>query len=157
MHAVAALSPARRLARRAVLEITDLADEPLLVLRQGFGSREWFDLACQVANVAPRVLLESSAPHTLVALAATDYGIAILPSNAQMPQGLVRAVPLVHRGVSIGSWSYISWDPQRFLAPYAGQFVSEIAAYCRRNYPGRDLIRRAPRLPSPSTDGPPSR
>jgi LysR family cyn operon transcriptional activator len=149
MHLLAGLSSAHRLGRRAVLEITELADEPLLLLRRGFGSREWFDAACQIAHIRPRVLLESSAPHTLVALAATDYGIAILPSNAQVPRGIVRAVPLVHRGASIGSWSHIAWDPQRFLAPYAERFIEELVIYARRNYPGRELIKRAPPIPRP--------
>jgi LysR family transcriptional regulator, cyn operon transcriptional activator len=149
MHVVVALSPTHRLARRAVLEIAELADEPLLLLRHGFGSREWFDIACQVAHIRPRILLESAAPHTLVALAATDYGIAILPSNAHVPRDLVRALPLVHHGASVGRWAHIAWDPQRFQPRYAEQFVAELAAYCRRDYPGRDLIRRAPRLPRP--------
>jgi LysR family cyn operon transcriptional activator len=149
MHALAALSPTHRLARRAKLEIAELADEPLLLLGHDFGSREWFDAACSVAHIRPRVLLESAAPHTLIALAATGYGIAVIPSNAQVPRGTVRTVPLVHRGASVGRWAMIAWDQQRFLAPYAEQFVAEIAAHCRRNYPGRDLIRRAPPLPRP--------
>ena len=132
-----------------MLEIANLEDEPLLLLRRDFGSREWFDAACSVAHVRPRVLLESSAPHTLIALAATGYGIAIVPSNAQVPRGAVRAVPLIHRGSSVGRWAMIAWDPQRFLAPYAEQFVEEIVARCRRDYPGRHLIRRAPLLPRP--------
>ncbi len=121
----------------------------LLLLRRDFGSREWFDAACQTAPLRPRVLLESAAPHTLLALAATDYGIAIVPSNAQVTSGTVRAVPLVHRGASIGRWACVCWDPQRFLAPYAEQFVEEIATHCRRDYPGRDLIRGAPALLRP--------
>jgi DNA-binding transcriptional LysR family regulator len=149
MHLLAVLSRAHRLGRRDVLEITELADEPLLVLRQGFGSRAWFDGACKVAHMQPRVLLESSAPHTLVALAAEDYGIAILPSNAQVPRGVIGAVPLVHRRASIGSWAHIAWDPQRFLAPYAEQFVVELVAHCRRDFPGRELIKRAPLIPRP--------
>jgi LysR family cyn operon transcriptional activator len=149
MHLLAVLSPKRRLGRRAALEIAELADEPLLLLHRDFASRAWFDAACQTAHVRPRVLLESAAPHTLLALAATDYGIAIIPSNAQVPRGTVRAVPLVHRGASIGRWASVCWDPQRFLAPYAEQFVEEIAAHCRRDYPGRDLIRGAPVLPHP--------
>ena len=149
MHLLAALSPAHRLGRRAVLEIEELADEPLLLLRREFGSREWFDAACQVDNIRPHVLLESAAPHTLIALAATGYGIAIIPSNAQAPRGIVRAVPVVHRGASVGRWAHIAWDPQRFLAPYAEQFVEELARYCQRGYPGRNLIRRAPPLPQP--------
>jgi LysR family cyn operon transcriptional activator len=150
MHLLAVLSSTHRLGRRAVLEIAELADEPLLLLRRDFGSREWFDAACQIAHIRPRVLLESAAPHTLVALAATDYGIAIVPSNAQVPSGIVRAVPLVHRGVSVGRWAHIAWDPQRFLAPYAEQFVEELVVYARRNYPGRKLIKRAPPIPRPN-------
>ena len=126
-----------------------MADEPLLLLRRDFGSREWFDAACSVGHIQPRVLLESSAPHTLISLAATGYGLAIIPSNAQVPRGAVRAVPLIHRGVSVGKWAIIAWDSERFVAPYAAQFVEEIVAHCRRDYPGRDLIRRAPPLPRP--------
>jgi len=149
MHLLAVLTPRHRLGRRSVLEVAELANEPLLLLRRDFGSREWFEMACQMAHIRPRVLLESAAPHTLVALVASDYGIAILPSNAQVPRGIVRAVPLVHRGASVGRWANIAWDPRRFLAPYAEQFVSEIVAYCRHCYPGRDLIRRTPPLPRP--------
>ena len=149
MHVLAALSPGHPLGRRATLEVADLADAPLLLLRREFGSRDWFEAACHMADIRPRVLLESGAPHTLVALAATGYGIAILPSNARVPPGLVRAVPLVHRGASVGRWAHIAWDPHRFLAPYAEQFVSALVAHCRRDYPGRDLVRRAPALPRP--------
>ncbi|HKA41210.1 MAG TPA: LysR family transcriptional regulator [Burkholderiales bacterium] len=148
MHLLAALPPAHRFGRRAVLEVAALADESLLVLRRDFGSREWFDLACRVADIEPPVLLESAAPHTLVALAAAGYGVAILPSNARVSR-VVRTVPLVHRGASIGRWAHIAWDSRRFLAPYGERFVEEIVAYCRRNYPGRDLVRRAPQLPRP--------
>ena len=151
MHVIAALPPTHRLARRGVLEIAELEDEPLLLLHRGFGSREWFDVACEIAHIRPRVLLESAAPHTLVALAATGYAIAILPSNAQIPPDIVRPLPLVHRGASIGRWGHIAWDPQRFMAPYAEHFVTELTAYCRRNFPGRDLIKRAPRLPKPKS------
>jgi len=153
MHVLAVVSPAHRLSRRAVLEIAELAEEPLLLLRRDFGSREWFDAVCEVAHIRPRVLLESAAPHTLVALAATDYGIAIIPSNAQVPRGIVRAMPLVHRGASVGRWAHIVWDPQRFLAPYAEEFVEELVAYARRTCPGRDLIRRAPPIPRPKGSG----
>jgi DNA-binding transcriptional LysR family regulator len=149
MHALAALSPTHPRARQAVLEVADLADEPLLLLRRDFGSREWFDAACSVAHIRPRVLLESAAPHTLIAMAATGYGIAIIPSNAQVPRGAVRAMPLIYRGASVGRWAMIAWDSQRFLAPYGEQFVAEIVAHCRHDYPGRDLIRRAPPLPRP--------
>jgi DNA-binding transcriptional LysR family regulator len=153
MHVLAVVSTAHRLSRRAVLEIAELAEEPLLLLRRDFGSREWFDAACEVAHIRPRVLLESAAPHTLVALAATDYGIAIIPSNVQVPRGIVCAMPLVHRGASVGRWAHIVWDPQRFLAPYAEEFVEELVTYARRTHPGREFIRRAPPIPRPKGSG----
>ena len=149
IHVVAALPSAHRLARRTLLEIAELEDEPLLLPQRGFGSREWFDIACDIAHIRPRVLLESAAPHTLVALAATDYAIAIVPSNARVPRDGIRASPLVHRGASIGRWAHIAWDPQRFLPPYAEHFVAELVAHCRRDFPGRELIKRAPPLPQP--------
>ena len=151
IHLIAAISADHRLGRRATLEIAELAEEPLLLTQRGFGSRAWFDIACQMASIKPRVLLESAAPHTVVALAATNYGIGILPSNALASPACVRVLPLAHRGVPIGKWQCAAWDPRRFLAPYARQFVAEIAAFCRRSYPGRDLTRRAPRLPRPKS------
>jgi hypothetical protein len=51
--------------------------------------------------------------------------------------------------VPIGRWQTVAWDPQRFLAPYAERFIKELAAYARRNYPNRDITRRAPLIPRP--------
>jgi hypothetical protein len=58
-----------------------------------------------------------------------------------------RAVPLIQREESIGRWLTIAWDPGRLLTIYAEQFVEELVAYCKRDYPGREHTRRAPPLP----------
>jgi LysR family cyn operon transcriptional activator len=149
MHLLGVVPKEHRLGRRATLEITELADEPLLVLRREFASRAWFDAACQIARIRPRLLLESAVPHTLVALASKGHGIAILPSNTPVPRRAVRTLLLLHGGASIGRWQVIAWDPQRFLAPYAQQFIDELAASVQRVFPGQNLIRRAPPLPKP--------
>jgi DNA-binding transcriptional LysR family regulator len=145
---LAVLPRKHRLAGRRALDVAELAEEPFLLLHRTFGSREWFESACNVAHIRPRVLLESAAPHTLIALANVGYGIAVVPSTVVLSAG-VRAVPLVQRGTPVGKWFSIAWDPQRVLAAYAEQFVNELVAYCRRDYPGRDFIRRAPPLPRP--------
>lgn len=149
VHVLAIVSPTHRFARKAMLEIAELADESLLLLRRDFASRGWFDAACHVAHIKPRVILESAAPHTLMALARTDHGITIVPSNVYVPPKTVRALPLVSRKESIGRWAVVAWDPQRFLPRYAQQFIDELVIYCRRNYPGREFARRAPSLPPP--------
>ena len=149
IHVSAAVARTHRLARRRVVEIGELADLPLLLLGREFGLRAWFEAACEIAHVRPRMLLESAAPHTLIALAAAGYGIAVVPSDVQSRKD-VRVVPLVHRGASVGRWAVITWNPQRFLAPYAEQFVDELATSVRRTHPGCDLTRRAPPLARPA-------
>jgi DNA-binding transcriptional LysR family regulator len=148
MHVLAVLPQGHRLSRRAVLDVTELVDEPLLRLSPSFASHGWFEAACQVAHIRPRVLLESVAPQTLIALARAGHGVAVVPSPVRIPPGVWAAV-VVHRGMSIGRWAVAAWDPQRFLPPYAVQFVEELVARCRRGYPGHEFSRRAPPLPRP--------
>jgi DNA-binding transcriptional LysR family regulator len=145
---LAVLPAKHRLGRRRVLDVEDLAEEPLLVLQRGFGSRDWLDVACTIAHIRPRVRLESAAPHTLIALAEQRYGVAIVPSTVLAPRPL-RALPLLQRGTALGRWLTVAWDPQRPLAAYAEHFVDELAAYCQRNYPGRDFLRVTPPPPRP--------
>lgn len=148
VHNLAVLSSKHRLSRRGALEISELADEPMLLLQRGFGSRGWFDAACDVAHIKPRVLVESAAPHAITALAAVGYGVGVVPSTAVIPKG-VRALPLVQRKKAIGRWLSIAWDPRRSLAAYAQHFVGELVASCKRTYPGRDFVRRTPPLLRP--------
>jgi DNA-binding transcriptional LysR family regulator len=145
-----AVSPRHRFASVRKLELAELADEALLLLRRDYASRGWFDAACNVAHIKPRVILESAAPHTLLALARNGNDVAIVPSNVLIPSAGVRAFPLMHRSVSIGRWTAVAWDPQRFLAPYAKSFIDELVDYCRRHYPGREFAKRAPPLPKPA-------
>jgi DNA-binding transcriptional LysR family regulator len=147
LYVLAVHSPSHQLGRGATLEVEALADAPLLLTRREFASREWFDAACHVAHLRPRVLLESGAPSGLVALAQAGHGIAIVPSSVRIPRGRLRAVPLVQRGVPIGRWLMVAWDPRRFLAPYAERFVEGLAAYARRAPVNLAYTRRAPPLP----------
>jgi DNA-binding transcriptional LysR family regulator len=150
MHLLAVLPVGHPLGKHALLEVGKLAEEPLLLLDNRFAALGWFEAACHVAHIAPRVLLHSAAPHTVITLARTGYGIAVLPSQMmRVPGEGIRSAPLIHRGASIGKWAMIAWDPQRFLAPYAEQFVNEFVTSVRRDFPGRDLVRRAPALPAP--------
>jgi len=152
IYVTAALSPKHQLARRSLLEIAQLADEPLLLPGREFGLRSWFEAACDVAHIKPRVLMESVAPHTLMALAAEGYGVAVVSSDMR-PQGTLRIVPIVHRGAPVGRWAVVTWNPQRFFAPYVTKFVSELVDFARHGYPGRDITRRAPHLPEPPGPG----
>jgi len=149
VYGMAVLSEKHRLSRRRTLDVAELADEPLLLLHRSFATREWFDAACNVAHVRPRVLLESAAPHAVIPLAAAGYGVAVVPSTALILGNGFHAVPLIQRGAALGRWLTVAWAPQRLLSLYAEQFVEELVAYCRRAYPGREFTQRAPALPRP--------
>jgi DNA-binding transcriptional LysR family regulator len=148
-YVLAVISASHTYARRASIEVSDLANEPLLMLQRSFASRGWFDAACHNADVSPRIILESGAPATLIALAGTGEGVAIVPSNVKIPQAGIKAIPVTYRGMPIGRWIFIAWDRRRFLPPFAQHFVDELVVHARQKYPGRDLIKRVPLLRRP--------
>jgi LysR family cyn operon transcriptional activator len=150
LHIFAVVRKEHRLASHAVVDIAELADEPLLLVPTSFGTRVSFDAACEIAQVVPRVRCECTAAHTLIGLAAVDYGVAVIPSIALALDENLRALPLVLRGASIGHWEAVCWDPRRLLPPYVEAFVNELAAYATNAFPGRKFVRRAPPLPKPA-------
>src|ERR1044072_1983965 len=62
------------LGRGGAIDLVSLAGHPLLLLDSGHSVRRLFDAACRVAGVEPTTLLESRAPHTLLALAEAGHG-----------------------------------------------------------------------------------
>jgi LysR family transcriptional regulator, cyn operon transcriptional activator len=144
IHVLAVLPKKHPLGRYAVIDVTQLSQEPLLLMQREFAVREWFDVACATVQVMPRILMEGTNAFTLIELAAVGYGIAVVSSSSVIRDPALRAAVLVNRGASIGRWQTVSWDPQRLMPPYGQQFIDELVAYCRRSYPGREFFRRAP-------------
>jgi DNA-binding transcriptional LysR family regulator len=149
MHLLAVLPKTHALRHRTTLEVTNLADNPVMV-GSGFASRVWFDAACERAHFKPNVVFESAAPHTLIALVKSGYGIAVLPSSVSMLHEGLCVLPLVQARRALGRWAIAAWDAQRFQPPYAECFVEDLAAHCKRAYPGRHLLRRLPPLAGPA-------
>jgi DNA-binding transcriptional LysR family regulator len=146
---LAVVASSHPLGHKSSVEVADLADVPLLLLQRSFASRGWFDAACHNADVNPPIVLESGAPATLMALAASGDGAAIVPSNVSVPTNGVRAIPVTYRGMPIGRWVLASWDGRRFFPRFAQQFVDQLVAHVRRNYPGHDVVKRVPPLRRP--------
>lgn len=148
---LAVVSLIHRLRQRAIVDIAELRNEPVLLLRQEFGTRDAFDAACRLARIRPRIVLESGDPQSLVALAESGRGVAIVPSTVLFAGRKIHAAPILHAGTSLGIWGSIIWDPRRFMPAYARAFVDEVTAYTRRTYPGRQFDRRAPPVPRPGS------
>jgi DNA-binding transcriptional LysR family regulator len=148
-YALAIVAPSHQLARRTSVDVSELAHEPLLLLHRGFGSRGWFDAACHNADVSPPIVLESGAPHTLIALAASGEGVAIVPSNVSIPRKGVKVMSVTYGGTPIGRWVSVVWDSRRFFPPFAQHFVNDLVAHVHRDYPNRELTKRMPPLRRP--------
>jgi LysR family transcriptional regulator, cyn operon transcriptional activator len=144
---LAVVPAGHRLAAKRIVEISELAREPLLLLRQDFGSRGWFDAACRVVHARPEILVESGAPSTLLALARAGHGVAVIPSTVVFTRGRMRVMPVAHLGAAVGRWLGVCWDPRRYRPRYVERFVEDVTADARRAG-GRDLS-GAPPVPKP--------
>lgn len=126
---LAAVGTAERLGRPGrPIEIRDLCREPVLLLNRRHVSREMFDAACRLAGLTPTVALESASPHTLVSLAASGVGVAVVPSSApRMAAGLtLREIALEGRPIAFEIAAL--WSRDAALPPYGRRFVAALAA-----------------------------
>src|SRR5215510_5331496 len=140
------------------IDIARLASYPLLLLDPGYSIRRLFDAACRLADIEPNILLESRAPHTLLALAEVGQGVAIIPSLQRTDRYNLQIARVTHRRKSIQERVAIQWDRRRPLPPYVITFREALAEYMHTvlpvTYPTKDkksprperrLSRRSPR------------
>jgi LysR family transcriptional regulator, nitrogen assimilation regulatory protein len=127
-EALAVGAASHELGNAGCISIERLACYPLLLL-EGYSIRRLFDAACRLANVEPKILLESRAPHTLLALAEAGQGVAIIPSLQRADRYKVRIVRVTHRRKPIRERVAIQWDRRRPLPPYAVTFCENLAKY----------------------------
>jgi len=128
---LAAYTPALKLGRGGTIDIVLLANHPLLLLDTGYSVRRLFNAACRVADVEPNVLLESRAPHTLLALAEAGQGIAIIPSVLRTNRYSLKVARVTHERRSFRDRYVIQWDKRRPMPSYAQNFCTALAAYMR--------------------------
>src|ERR1700752_1273795 len=119
------------LGQDGMIDIASLASHPLLLLDSGYSVRRLFDAACRVADVEPDILLESRAPHTLLALAEIGLGMAVIPSVLQTKRYRLNIARIAHRRKPLRDRYVIQWDKRRPMPSYAESFCTELAAYMR--------------------------
>lgn len=122
------------LGKAGVITIERLVSYPLL-LPSGYSVRRLFDAACRLAKVHPKIVLESRASHTLLALAETGQGVAIVPSLQRTDRYKVRVARITHSGKPIRERVAIHWDRRRPLPPYAVTFCEHLARYMQTVLP----------------------
>jgi DNA-binding transcriptional LysR family regulator len=123
------------LGRDGMIDIASLASHPLLLLDSGYSVRRLFDAACRVADVEPDILLESRAPHTLLALAEAGQGVAVIPSVLRADRYRLKIARVTHRRKPLRDRYVIQWDKRRPMPGYAENFCATLAAYMREVLP----------------------
>jgi LysR family transcriptional regulator, nitrogen assimilation regulatory protein len=129
---VAAGHPALKLGRRGRVEISRLSTHPLLLLESGYALRRTFDAACRLATFEPNILLESHSAHTLLALAETGRGVAIIPSVVRVDRYKLQFAWVTHRRKMLGGSFAAQWNKRRVLPPYAKGFCEMLGKYMRQ-------------------------
>ncbi|MFD7994166.1 LysR family transcriptional regulator [Streptomyces mexicanus] len=119
-----AVPTGHRLARRGRVRLAEVAGEPFILLKPGYGLRSVTESLCREAGFAPRVAFEGEEVHTLRGLVAAGLGVSLIPSSpdtAATPDFPIRYLEItdVHGARDIG----IAWLTGRALPPASRRFI----------------------------------
>lgn len=113
------------LARRRAVALSDLQDEPLLMLAPQFMvTRHVLDLARRT-GVRLRPRLRDATPDAVLSLARRGWGVGVLPDSVRVPDELA-VVPLARAGASADFDYVIAWLAARTLPAAAGALVDTL-------------------------------
>jgi DNA-binding transcriptional LysR family regulator len=108
-----------RLAGRSLIDLAEIADEPMLSLRKGSDLRTITDGLCEAAGFTPNIVFEGQNNVTLHGLVAANVGVALAPELETPEQDVVALVvraPVCVRPI------YMSWMRGRYLSTAAKAF-----------------------------------
>ena len=132
---LAVCAPSLQLGRGGTIDIAALAPHPLLLLDKGYSVRQLFDATCRIAHLEPNILIESRAPHILLAMAEAGQGVAIIQSMLRTDRHRLNIARVTHQGKPLRDRYVIQWDKRRLLPTYAENVRDELAAYIREVMP----------------------
>jgi DNA-binding transcriptional LysR family regulator len=139
LELLAACHPSFRFERGSMVDIGRVVSYPLLLQDSGFLLRKTFDAVCRLARLTPNILIESRAPHALLALAEAGLGVAIIPSTVRTHRFTLRLVRITYKRKPLRDPQAVVWDKRRVLPGYAKDFCELLAAHMRKLFPIRPL------------------
>jgi DNA-binding transcriptional LysR family regulator len=124
-----AVGPDHRLAQRRRVRLAEVADEPFVVVKAGYGLRGITDALCAQAGFTPQVAFEGEDVETLRGLVAAGLGVSLLPARSNASS----AAPLLavaDRGCArtIG----LAWHRTRYRSPAVRTFADFVEAVAHR-------------------------
>lgn len=120
-------APSHRLASREVIALAELANEPLILLKPGYGMRRITDALCRQAGFTPRIAFEGEDAATVTGLATAGLGVGFIPALAvaERPDARYLRVsePRCERIIAL------AWMEERYLSAAAALFRDFTLAY----------------------------
>ncbi|WP_309063704.1 LysR family transcriptional regulator [Streptomyces sp.] len=119
-----AVPTGHRLAERRRVRLAEVAEEPFILLKPGYGLRSVTETLCRRAGFTPFVGFEGEEVHTLRGLVAAGLGVSLIPSSpdtAATPDFPIRYLEITDvRGArDIG----VAWLSGRTLPPASRRFI----------------------------------
>jgi DNA-binding transcriptional LysR family regulator len=111
-----AVPAGHRIAERAEVDLADVATEPFIVMRRGYGLRSITDELFRVAGIRPEIAFEGEEATTLRGLVAAGLGVAVVPPGDRVA-GLAEIV-ITGASRTIG----LAWVADRTRTPAVEDF-----------------------------------
>jgi DNA-binding transcriptional LysR family regulator len=110
---IALVPDSHRLAGRESVDLIELATDPFIALKPGYGLRQTADDLCREAGFAPHIAFEGEEVATLRGLVGAGFGVALVPRESRAAD--VNALPLTVRAPRCSRTFGLSWARGRYL------------------------------------------
>ena len=121
---VVALPPHHSLCRKKEIGISDLEQEPFILMKEGHCLGDQVTRFCQRRELQPRIRFRSAQLETLQALVWSGLGISLIPEMATQPGVQNRPVYRSLSGIKPKRKILVIWLQQRPLSKAAREFLS---------------------------------
>ncbi len=112
-----------RLAGKKTVRLRNLSHEPFVTFKRGHVVRTLTERLCSEAGFVPTISFEGDDSSSIPGFVAAGFGIAIVPSDSNLPSGVVilpTAGPLMRRQIGL------AWVDGRFMHSPARKFKEHV-------------------------------
>ncbi|MFD0698763.1 LysR substrate-binding domain-containing protein [Paenibacillus sp. GCM10027628] len=113
--------------RGSVVSLQEIADEPMISFKSGYGLRNIIDTLCNEAGFTPKIAFEGEEVHTVAGLVAAGLGVALIPDVKGLGGNDVVKLSVSSQECrrNIG----VVWVKERYLSPPAKRFIQFVKNY----------------------------
>ncbi|WP_277469709.1 MULTISPECIES: LysR family transcriptional regulator [unclassified Paenibacillus] len=114
------------LAGREFIALKEIANDPMITFKPGYGLRNIMDRLCMEAGFIPGTPFEGEEVPTVAGLVAAGLGVTLIPDVPGLDSSLVKlrvSTPECRRIIGV------AWVKERYISPAARRFLDYIIEY----------------------------